>query len=282
MSTQKENNNFMQKNKGYLILIGGKEDKTGEKTILKETISISRAKKLVIIPAATSYPVKTSRKYFNVFSELGVKNVKILDIRYSHEADSDANIKIIEEADLIFFPGGDQERLAEILVGTKLLQSIKNRHLNGLSIAGTSAGAAAVSNPMIFDGTTNGFNKGSVLHAEGFDLLHGVTIDTHFIKRGRIARLSQFLTGGLSDFGIGLAEDTGIIISPDNTFKVIGSGAVSILSSKSMCYTNFQEINNNEHITTDGLQISFLFNGIVYDINKREIINSDITKKNKY
>ena len=260
--------NFKRTANAYLILIGGSEDKRGEKIILRETVKISRANKVAIIPTASSIPGRLSRDYINAFSKLGVGNVEVLDIRYRDEADKEKYLKIVEETDLIFFTGGDQERLVKILNGSKLLQQIKIRHQNGMTIAGTSAGAAAASNPMIFKGTQRGFSKGTVSHSEGFGFIENVTIDTHFVNRKRISRLTQFLSGGISNFGIGLAEDTAIIISPDNTFKVIGSGAVTILNSKKMRYTNFHEIKDNEQITSDGMNLSFLFSGTVFDLNK--------------
>ena len=196
--------------KGHLVLIGGNEDKVRNREILQRIVNINNVKNIAVIPTASRYyPRQLGDKYRSAFSKLGVKKIEILDIRSAKEADREENYEKIQASDCIFFTGGDQVRLVEILQNTKLLQVIKDEYQNGKTIAGTSAGAAAASNPMIFDGDEMGFLKGSVNHGEGFGFIENFTVDTHFITRGRISRLTQFLLRGYSNFGIGFAEDTG-------------------------------------------------------------------------
>ena len=260
-----------KKGKGFLVLIGGNEDKRNNKTILKSLIELNKAKNVVIIPTASSYPKSLGEKYFRAFKKLGLEEISVLDIRYRNEVDKEKNFEAIQNADCIFFTGGDQVRLVKIFQNSKLLNLIIEKFQQGMTIAGSSAGAAAVSDPMIFDGDYKGFHKGSVNSGCGFGLLPDITMDTHFIKRCRLSRLTQFLSSGKSDCGIGLAEDTAIIISPENKFKVIGSGVVTVLSSKKMKYTNFDEIAKNEKLTADGLSISFLSNGTVFCLEQGEV-----------
>ncbi|HHE38326.1 MAG TPA: cyanophycinase [Candidatus Cloacimonetes bacterium] len=264
-----------KKGKGFLVLIGGNEDKRNNKTILKSLIEINNAENAVIIPTASSYPKSLGEKYFRAFKKLGLEHISILDIRHKDEVDKEKNFKAVQNADCIFFTGGDQVRLVKIFQNSKLLNLITEKFQQGTTIAGSSAGAAAVSDPMIFDGDYKGFHKGSVNFGGGFGLLPDITMDTHFIKRCRLSRLTQFLSSGRSDCGIGLAEDTAIIVSPDNKFRVVGSGVVTVLSSKKMKYTNFGEIEKNEKLTADGLSISFLSNGTVFCLEQWEVVKFD-------
>ena len=253
-------------------MIGGNEDKRRNKTILKSLIEINNAKNMVIIPTASSYPRSLGEKYFRAFKKLGLEHISVLDIRHQNEVDKDKNFAAIENADCIFFTGGDQVRLVKIFQNSQLMDLITKKFREGSTIAGSSAGASAVSDPMIFDGDNKGFQKGSVNFGIGFGLLPDITLDTHFVERCRLSRLAQFLSSGKSDCGIGLAEDTAIFISPDHKFKVIGSGVVTVLNSKKMKYTNFDEIEKNEKFTTDGLQISFLSNGTVFCLEQGEVL----------
>ncbi|MCD4819319.1 MAG: cyanophycinase [Candidatus Cloacimonetes bacterium] len=259
--------------KGHLVLIGGNEDKIRNREILHAIVKINNVQNIAVIPTASRYyPRQLGDKYKSAFKNLGVKKIELLDIRTAQEADKEENFEKIKSADCIFFTGGDQVRLVDILQKTKLLQVIKDEYQMGKTVAGTSAGAAAASNPMIFDGDEMGFLKGSVNHSEGFGFINNFTVDTHFITRGRISRLTQFLLRGYSNFGIGLAEDTGIILYPNNQFEVIGSHIVTILNSENVKFTNYKETNIDERFTTDGFQLGFLSPGTIYDINKKSVI----------
>ncbi len=267
--------------KGYLVLIGGAEDKTREMRILRRTLEINYAKNIVVIPSASGYPADTGKKYYHVFRDLGADNVKIFDIRGKHEADSSEYLKQINYADLIFFTGGDQVKLADTLLGTKLLRKIKRLFKDGITIAGTSAGAAAAGNLMIFDGDRKGFRKGMVKYSEGFEFIKNITIDTHFNKRERLLRLTDFLISGNSSRGIGLGEDTAIIINPFKQFEVIGSGIVTLLDSRRHTYSNYETALNNERLNTNGLNIGFLQDGAVFNMQHWSV-NKEATEKEIY
>ena len=258
--------------KGILYLIGGKEDRYYEKKVLTKMIELTKASDITLIPTASSYPLEMAREYKDAFLDLGVENINVLDIRYKEDVDTDENKKVIEKTDVVFFTGGDQVRLGEIMFGSKLLDLIKSRHNKGVHIAGSSAGAHIASDPVLYYGERWGLIKGSVESCEGFGFLSDITIDTHFSNRKRIQRLTQFLLSSKSNMGIGLDENTAIAISNDNTFEVVGSGFVTILKKTKDYETNYDELSLKEKISVDGLSLSFLSNGMKYDLNKFKLL----------
>jgi len=264
-----------QKNtaENYLILLGGAEDKKGEKLVLKTILEITKAQNVVIIPTASFYPHEVSQNYLEAFSKLGLRNIDIFDIRLEDEADREMYFEKIEHADLVYFSGGDQVKLVETLIKTKLLEQIRQRFLNKkLSIVGTSAGAAAAGNPMIYDGDYKGFNKGSVSSSIGFGFMKDITIDSHFISRGRTPRLIQFLLTGRSNKGIGLAEDTGVYISSDKKMTVFGTGMVTLVSIGKEHYSNYQEVNDGDLYTACNLNMSFLAPGSKFNLSSWSVV----------
>ncbi len=256
------------KNKGHLVLIGGAEDRKGEKIVLNELVRINNARNVVIIPSATLYPAECGEDYYFAFRDIGLKNIDILDIRKSSDASTPENLKKIDRADMIFFTGGDQVRLTKILLKTHLTERIRERfEKEGLTIAGTSAGASAAANPMTYDGDTKGLIKGSVKYAEGFGFIENITIDTHFVARGRLGRLTQFLCNGYTNRGIGIGENTSITISADNRFYVTGSGIVTVVSTEHLTFSNFDKIEEQDRIIIDGIRLGFLQHGAEFDMD---------------
>ena len=279
-------NRFLSKeanNRGMLMIIGGAEDRTDDKYVLKNVISFSNAKVISIIPSASGYPLSLAEDYCYAFNQLGVQDIRILDMRSPEESMKEENIKHINESDLVFMTGGDQVRLFNIIGNTPLANLIKERYFNdGLSVAGTSAGAAVVSNPMIYDGNKYGLYKGRVHFSEGLGLLEGITVDTHFIARGRLGRLTQFLCTGISTHGIGIGEDTGLFIKPDLSAEVKGSGMVSIVNTDKVNFNNYHEIEEDMPISIQGIEVGFLQDGSVFDLKTWKIVSSatSITKNN--
>lgn len=266
--------------RSHLILIGGAEDKTGNKEILKKVIEISGAKSVAVIPTASSYPDEVFRNYEYAFKQLGAKEVYNLDIRYKDQADRPENFEKLATCKLVFFSGGDQVKLVEELNGTQLLQTIKDRFFAGdLCIAGTSAGAAAASNPMIYDGDYRGFEKGSVNSGEGFGLIPEATVDTHFMNRERIPRLTQYLSANHSTKGIGLDEDTAIVVSPDLNCEVIGSGMVTLINNESVTYSNFNSIAEKEKFSISDLRFGFLSAGEVFSLKNWNVFKHKDIKR---
>ncbi|MCP4215918.1 MAG: cyanophycinase [bacterium] len=265
-------------NKGFLVLIGGHEDKRGSKRILKHTISLNNAKKVVVIPTASwSYAAELGGRYSVAFRDLGVAEVNVLDIRYKDEADRPENLAKVKEADMVFFTGGDQVRLVDILKESRLMALVKKRYIEeNITIAGTSAGAAAASNPMLYDGDDLGFEKGSVRCAEGFGLIERFAVDTHFNQRSRIARLAQFLASGNSKAGIGIDENTAFVVDRNKKCYVLGMGMVTVLTINGDHYTDYKDVDIDENFTLDGVRLSYLASGTRFDLEKVGVIASSV------
>ena len=261
--------------RGYLVLIGGAEDRKSDKTILKKVVSINNAKTAIIIPTASSYSVGLGEDYSHIFKELGVENIFVFDIRKREEAEDPKYLAIVENADLIFFTGGDQFRLVNIINDTFLFTKIKERYENGATIAGTSAGAAAACDPIIFDGDTESLRKGTTSHFKGFGFIKNIIIDTHFVNRGRLGRLTQFLCSGDATKGIGIGEDTAIVIDKENNFEVIGSRMVIVVNTSTISYSNYNEVNDNDPIVINDIRIGFLQSGSIFSLEKWKVLSSN-------
>ncbi len=258
---------------GLLFLIGGAEDKRNGKAVLTKIVDLTHAQRVVIIPTASSYPRDIIADYTHAFTDLGIAQIDQMDIRYRDETDRPENLEMIAAADLLFFGGGDQTRLVKVFNQTRLFHAIQAKFAGGqLHIAGTSAGAAAAGNPMIYNGDYKGHLKGSVKITDGLGLLDGVAVDTHFSARKRIPRLAQLLISGRCTRGIGLDEDTGIVIHPNLQFTVIGSRMVTIMNSMRVSNANFDTIAPGERLRFNNLSIGFLPPGAKFSIKRWAIL----------
>ncbi len=259
---------------GYLFLIGGAEDRQGDRYVLKYLIDQIKPANIIIIPTASAYPRDVDRCYTGAFFDLGVSAVHCLDIRYRDEADQHDNLKAVDAADLVYFGGGDQAKLVDTLKNTQLFQRIKARFEAGsLHIAGTSAGASAIGDPIFYDGDRRGLEKGSIKTSEGFGLIKGVAVDTHFSARSRLARLCQFLISGTCKKGIGLDEDTGIMVYPNLHFTVIGTGTVAVVNSANVTGSNYNESQTGDLLRFNNMRIGYLPPGARFSIKKWSILN---------
>lgn len=260
---------------GNLFLIGGAEDRKGDKVVLRHLVEQTSPENLIIIPTASAYPREVDRCYSDTFKGLGVKSVECLDIRYPDEADRSENLDAVEKADLIFLGGGDQAKLVDTLRQTEFFTRMKSRfETSNLHIAGTSAGASAIGNPIFYDGDRRGFQKGSIGISEGFGLIDGVAVDTHFSARRRLARLCQFLLSGQCKRGIGLDEDTGIMVYPNLHFKVIGRGMVAVVNSSHASGSNYMAVEDGDNLRFNNMRVGYLPRGSRFSIRKWSIIKS--------
>lgn len=229
---------------------------------------------MAVIPSASSYPLDISRNYIDAFLNLGAESVDIVDIRSRSEANDTRSIKTIEDSDLIFFTGGDQERLVNLLYDTGVYKAIMGKFKDqNTTLAGTSAGAAAACDPILFSGDYSGHIKGSVKHSKGFGLMDDITIDTHFLQRNRMFRLIQYIISHKKTLGIGLAEDTGIVVCPDDKFYVIGSSYVTILRADKLNYTNYDKIREGDPLVMGGIKISCLAENYGYNLKTHKILS---------
>lgn len=252
---------------GYLVLIGGAEDRE----IFKHIFSLKKIKKVVIIPTALKKdPVSAANSYLETFKKFNIETVEILDIRDKEECLDKKHINTIEDTGLFFFTGGDQERLSNIFLDTPLFKKIQKMHSDGSIVAGTSAGAAIIGEQTIFDGDYRGFYKNAVCVEDGFGFLGNVIVDTHFLKRARIPRLIQGLIETKMGYGIGVGEDTALIVQ-NNIGSVVGSGEVVFIDI-SKHNSNINTINENEKFSVDNINISFLFENSRFDLKNWKLL----------
>jgi cyanophycinase len=280
--------------KGFLVPIGGAEDKGidykksasenarfdfFEAGILRQIIKLVEQQgtpRIELITTASSFPEKMEETYCKAFGKLGCDNMGHLFITGREQVDTEEHLKRIENCNCIIFTGGDQLRLTSILGGTGLLALIKKRYLEeSVVVAGTSAGAMAMGGTMIFDGNaTKAHLKGEIKFSTGFDFISNVIIDTHFEKRGRFNRLAQAVAVQPGILGIGLAEDTGMIISSGNHIEVVGSGIITILNGKNITYTNLINITERMPISVENIIVHILSHGEKYDLATHQPIRT--------
>lgn len=274
--------------KGYLVAIGGAEDKGDEKTveqangvhflengILKIVVNLMGVEQptIAIITSATAYPRDAYRNYRDAFSQLGCSNICHIDIRETATAHEEEMLRRIEKCQGVMFTGGDQSKLYEVLQNTPVLQRIKDRYLIDpyFVVAGTSAGAAAMSDIMMNGGNTEkAYFKGEISLSDGFGFLKEAIIDTHFDARGRFARLSQAVAAKPGIVGIGLSEDTGAIIEKGTTLKVIGSGSVTIIDGSEVEYNNINCVRKGAPISIGKLGIYLMANSDRFNLKTKK------------
>lgn len=258
-----------EKISGNLIIIGGAEDKEGDKEILKRVAKYidSEKEKLVIATIATEYPEKSYKKYKKVFEGLGIINIDNLDISRREDAFKLENIEIINNANLLFFTGGDQLRITSMIGGTLVYDAIKELCNRGGLIAGTSAGASVMSDTMIVQGEDDESpHKCTLKMSPGLGLVKNIIIDQHFAQRGRIGRLLTAIAENPEVLGIGIDEDTAIVVSDEGTAEVIGSGAVYFIDGSSIDYSNVSEQYSEEVLSIFNVKLHVLKEGNKFNL----------------
>ena len=258
-----------EKISGNLIIIGGAEDKEGDKEILKrvEKYIDSEKEKLVIATIATEYPEKSYKKYKKVFEGLGIINIDNLDISRREDAFKLENVEIINNANLLFFTGGDQLRITSMIGGTLVYDAIKELCNRGGLIAGTSAGASVMSDTMIVQGEDDESpHKCTLKMSPGLGLVKNIIIDQHFAQRGRIGRLLTAIAENPEVLGIGIDEDTAIVVSDKGKAEVIGSGAVYFIDGSSIDYSNVSEQYSEEVLSIFNVKLHVLKEGNKFNL----------------
>ena len=230
------------------------------------------------MPTASSIPGEVSKNYLEAFGQLGCKNLKVLDIRNRMHSSAKATIGALEMADCVMFSGGDQSKIAKFIGGTEAHEILKTRYINErFVIAGTSAGAMAMSEEMVAGGSSQeSLYKGAVRMRKGLGLIEGLVIDTHFIRRGRFGRLAEAMATYPNLLGVGLAEDTGIIIEQGNHFKVIGSGMVILFDPNNLSHNSHSVLPEGTPISLGNLVVHILANNDEFMINDRRIMISPL------
>lgn len=263
----------MDNTKGYLIIIGGAEDKTDDCNILKRAVEyLSDKDVLTILTTATQKPDEAGKEYKQVFGRLGVQNIQVLNINTREEANEEEYCNIMKKSKCIFFTGGDQLRITSILGGTKANEVIKEVYREGGIIMGTSAGASVMSSTMVVQGDDNEPAKKCTLKmAPGLDLIEDTIIDQHFDQRGRFGRLLCGVAENPYVLGIGIDEDTAIIVYPDKHFEVLGSNTVTIIDGKTIQDSNVSEQAQNEMLAIVGVTVHTLPGQYGFDMKTRKV-----------
>ncbi|MBI3136521.1 MAG: cyanophycinase [Bacteroidetes bacterium] len=272
--------------KGTLIPIGGNEDKNIEDNelytqdfiedgILSHVVRESGGvdAKIVVIPTASSIPVEVGENYLHAFNHLGCKNVNVLQIKNRINSGNAEYMKAIEEADCIMFGGGDQSKIVAAMGNTRMHQLILDKyHNSNFVIAGTSAGAMCMSTEMIAGGSsTDALVKGAVRLGTGMGFLPETVIDSHFIQRARFGRLAEAVAAFPQLIGIGLAEDTGVIVKEGRHLKVIGSGMVILFDGHGLTHNNHAILKMGTPMSMSDLKVHILANGDRYDLQTRKV-----------
>ena len=281
----------MNNPKGKLIIIGGSVDRGSfsesrddlkrnlmffEKGILKKITTESLKKnlsKIEIITTASNIPEEVGEEYINAFAQLDVMNVSVLNIKTREEANAPENIERLKIADVVVFTGGDQLRLTSIFGGTAFHHLLLEKYQNEeFIISGTSAGAAASSNNMIYQGSSHeALLKGEVKITGGLGFINNVIIDTHFVQRGRIGRLLYACASNPINLGIGLGEDTGLLIVNGNNMEAIGSGLVMLVDGTHMKDTNITDVEIGEPVSIENLIVHVMSLGDYYDLKLKKL-----------
>jgi cyanophycinase len=256
---------------GSLLIIGGHEDKEGDKTILRMLAKkVGKAGKIVVATVASGQPQASFNDYERVFRGLGVRHVHHLNIESREEAMLDARRNTLNDADAVFFTGGDQLKITSQLGDTPVYTRVREIYDAGGIIAGTSAGASVMTETMMVSGEGDESHRiGAMLKlAPGFGLLPGVIVDQHFAQRGRIGRLLGAIAQNPRILGIGLDEDAGILVNRGR-FKVIGSGAVYIVDGSKVTFTNITEAEPDLPLCIYGVKMHVLNQSDVFDFKNR-------------
>jgi cyanophycinase len=281
----------MEHPKGKLIAVGGAEDKGTdlergqisrnnlnffELGILRRIVEEAGGPtvRIEIITTASVIPNEVGENYLNAFGKISCTNVGLMPIRSRQDAMKNEYLERIRHCDAVMFTGGNQLRLSATFGGTDFLDILLTRYQHeNFVVAGTSAGAMAMSNTMIYEGNaTQAHLKGEVKITTGLGFIDDVIVDSHFEKRGRFGRLAQAVASNPQCIGIGLGEDTGMLILEGNKMEAIGSGLVIIIDGHDIGHSNIADIPDGNPISIENLKVHFCEKGNGYWLKERKFL----------
>jgi cyanophycinase len=258
--------------KGTLIVIGGHEDRTGERKILRAVAErLGDDGKIVVCTIASTEPDSLWEEYESAFRALGVPHVFRLDLESRQDASTPRAIRILEGATGVFFTGGDQLKITSQIGDTPVYSRIQEIFEEGGVVAGTSAGASAMSETMLVanDGDASYRIKSALLMAPGLGLAQDMLIDQHFAERGRMARLIGAVSQNPRVLGVGIDEDTAMIVEHSRSFRVLGAGAVYVVDASKTTYSNIGEEGADRTLSSFGITVHVLSQGDRFDLSTR-------------
>ena len=285
--------------KGRLIAIGGNEDKGTEPEpnyIQKNNLNffglqiLSRIVHeagghdayIEVITSASSIPEEIGINYLDAFKKLGCNNVQVMDIRKREDVLKPELLERLRKCHGVMISGGNQLRLSSIFGGTEFLEILSHRYFNEETflMAGTSAGAMAMSNTMIYHGSSSeALLKGEVKITTGLAFIKDVIIDSHFVTRGRFGRLTQAVAANPSCIGIGLGEDAGVLITEGRNMEALGSGLVIIIDGHNIRHSNIADLKEGSPISIENLIVHVMAKGNHYDLKGRKFFAEDVVQR---
>jgi len=261
---------------GHLLVIGGAEDKYNERRILKKFLELaggSRAE-VLIVPVASDFPEFAADVYTQAFRNLGVTQPRVLRATSRQEVVGADVEKLLAGVTGVFMTGGDQMRLVSVLGGTKLADRLRRMvREENIVLAGTSAGAAGMSTSMIVRGEpTSHPHRNAVSLSPGLGFLKNIIIDQHFTERGRISRLITAVSYNPYNLGIGIDENTAIILDGQGILEVFGAGSATIIDGSQISFNEIAEVADHESFSVCGVQFHVLRDGLIYNYLERHPI----------
>ncbi|HEX4966323.1 MAG TPA: cyanophycinase [Thermoanaerobaculia bacterium] len=258
---------------GLVMAIGGAEDKVRERVVLRRFVAEAGGPdaSLVVLATASEHP-ETGERYSDLFCDLDAGRVEVLSIRTREDA-LDAGpevLDVLEEASGFFMTGGSQLRISSALGGTPLAALLRRRHAEGMVVAGTSAGAAVLSQHMISMGESGGTPRRRLVQmAQGLGFTPDLLVDQHFRRRDRMGRLVTALSYNPEPLGVGVDEDTAAIVDADGVLSVLGSGGVTVVDASGLRFTDSHAVHRGQPVAMLGLKVDFLTSGCRYDTKRR-------------
>ncbi len=258
--------------RGFIVPIGGAEDKVGDDIILKRFVDLAggREAHIVVIPTASELR-DTGRRYARLFEGLRSRVTRVLPFESRRECENGEALAELEQATGVFLTGGNQLRLSTMLGGTPVAKALRLMNARGIVVAGTSAGAAFMSEHMIAYGDEGATPRGGMVQlAPGLGLTNRTIVDQHFRQRDRLGRLLTALAFNPFAVGIGLDEDTAAFIGPDESLEVVGSGAITIVDPAQLEYSSMDAARRGEPVCLLGVKLHVLVNGATFNLHSRE------------
>jgi cyanophycinase len=255
----------VERTAGTLVAVGGGEDRTGDRVVLKKFVELAGgpSARVVVIGTATTMPDEVEVEYKKAFGDL-VESFDFLPLSTREEANDPSTIARLSDATGVYFSGGDQMRIASIFGGSKTDVHLHQAFLDGLVVGGTSAGAAMMSSTMVLGGSDTIPTTDAVSLGPGLEFVGGLLIDMHFAERGRLARLLAAVAQFPHELGVGIDEDTALVIK-GNRCEVIGSGAATIVDAGGAT----SELTSAGAIGLIDVRLHVLPSGLVFDLGTR-------------
>lgn len=265
----------MEPPRRHLMAIGGAEDKLGSARVLRRFVNEAGGPgaRLVVCPTASALGPEITELYDRLFRKLGAVEVRIARPRDRRESDKQELVDLVDDATGVYFTGGNQMKLATTIRGTRFGDAVVAAYQNGVVVGGTSAGASVVSEHMVGYGTSGNSPKFRMVgSAQGLGLLPGAIVDQHFSQRDRFGRLLNLVAGSPDLLGIGLDEDTAIVVTDESDLEVVGRGSVFIVDMRA-ALSDAARVRGTDAVMVSGASVHFLPHGAHFDIPSRTLVS---------